>query len=80
MAEDKYAPKAEDGVDKVHALHRSLIKEQQDANKAARDKAAKKVVHADPQNPEAAKVNPTQPPASEAPQNAEAPVHQPEVK
>lgn len=79
MAEDKYAPKAEDGVKEIHAKHTWLIKDQQAANKKAREESNRpKVVQAH-EGKDAKEAQPTQPPTSESPSNPSAPQLQPLV-
>lgn len=77
MAEDKFAPKAEDTAEAIHKLHTDLIKSQQEENKKAREHANKKVEPAKPEEPKAKEANPTQPPAVQSPQNPEAPQNKP---
>lgn len=77
MAEDKYAPKAGDTTKEVHAKHMWLINDFKAANKKERDAMRKKPVPADTKSREGKDSPPTQPPASERPQNPSAPQHQP---
>jgi hypothetical protein len=79
MADSKYAIKPTDGPREIHAKHLWLIRDQQAANRKLREAAHKKAgkpeessrTEGDKEQP------PTQAPASDEPQNPEAPQNQP---
>lgn len=71
--DDKYAPQPNEDIHKVHARQLSLIRHQQDENRKVREKKTPKVSEPADQ-PEALA---TQPGATFAPQNPDAPQNNP---